>query len=115
MEDGKTAKLAVLEDNKTDIDTFVKHLAAYCNQYIMEIAKPIMEHAEDLYKDDSIVKLIDLWFEADRQYDHRRQSYLVQWFENKRNGYDWKPLKSYEWENDKRHAYRDALDALLVR
>ena len=112
----QTAKFPVFTDNTSEMNEFVLHLAAYCNQYVMEIAKPIMERAADLYSDPAIVKLVDLWFEADRQYSHKRQSYLVQWSQyNPDDEYSCEPIDSYKWADEKRQAYRMALDALLVR
>lgn len=111
-----TAEFPVFTDNTCDTEHFKTRLAAYCNQYIMEIAKPIMERCADLYTDPAIVKLVDLWFEADRQYNHKRQSYLVQWSQyNPDDECSFEPIDSYKWADEKRQAYRAALDALLVR
>lgn len=111
----QTARLAVLEEELTEKDCFVRHLAAYCSQYIMEIAKPVMEHASELYDDKAIVKLVNMWYEADREYEHKRRSYLVQWHSTKENGYGFQPVDSYKWTDEKRMAYRQTLDALLIR
>ena len=107
--------LLVLEDTDTDLDKFARHLAAYCSQYVMEIAKPIMEHTEELFEDKAIVRLVDMWYEADRQYAHRRESYLVQWYTGKANGYEFEPVSSYKWSDEERRAYGQTLRALLVR
>ena len=111
----QTARLAVLEETTTDLEHFTQHLAAYCSKYIMEVAKPIMERTEELFEDKAIVRLVDMWFEADREYEHKRQSYLVQWYTHKANGYGFDPVDSYKWVDEKRQAYRQTLDALLVR
>lgn len=110
-----TARLAVLEESTTDFDHFTKRLAAYCTKYIMEIAKPIMERTAELYEEKAIVKLVDLWYEADRQYESKRKSYLVQWYTNKANGYGFEPMEAYKWVKDERRAYDQALNALLIR
>ena len=110
------AKMTVLNYTKTDEENFKIRLATYCNAYVMEVAKPIMESWAALYEDDAIVRLVDLWFEADAQYEHRRRSYLVQWANyDPSDEYGIEPLDSYKWEDDKRKAYKTALDALLVR
>jgi len=111
----QTAKLAVLEETTTDLEHFTPRLAAYCSKYIMEIAKPIMERTNDLYADKAIVKLVDMWYEADREYEERRQNYLVDWFLHKASNYGFDPIDSYKWVDEKRKAYRQTLDALLIR
>ena len=113
-----TAKLNVLGNSEygTDFDEFRDHLAAYCNQYVMEIAKPIMEKSEELFADYAVVMLVNLWFETDRDYEAARRSYLVQWSQyNPDDKYSFKPSDLFEFDAKKRNAYRDALDALLVR
>lgn len=110
-----TANLTVLESEKTDLEHFIIHLAAFCNGYVMEIAKPIMEHSAELYEDAAIVKLVNLWFEADRSYNHKRQSYLIQWAKYTESDEDFPPYDAYKWIDTERKAYKDALYALLVK
>ena len=90
------ARLAVLEETTTDLEHFTQHLAAYCAKYIMEVAKPIMERTAELYEDKAIVRLVDMWFAADREYEHKRQSYLVQWYKSKANDYGFEPIDLYK-------------------
>ena len=111
-----TATFPVFNDNNPTYDEFRAQLAAYCNNYVMEVAKPIMESCEDLFTDAAIVKLVSLWFAADRQYSHKRQNYLVQWSQyNPDDANSFQPSSSYEWDDKERLAYRTALDSLLVR
>lgn len=110
-----TPKFQML-DNDTDLDTFRKHLAAFCHEYVMEIAQPIMLRCRELYEDSALVTLVDLWYEARTKYDERRKQYLVQWGEyDPADEYSTEPFDSYKWEKEKARAYKDALDALLVR
>ena len=104
-----------LLDYEPDHDNFTLHLAAWCSQWIMEIAQPIMEHADELEHDKALCMLLDKWFDADTKYRHSRNSYLVQYAHYKAEGYDFEPSKAYEWAYNERKAYNEALQSLLVR
>lgn len=115
-----TANLSVLNVNnlegkerKRNYELFRIRLASWCNQYIMEIAKPIMEHCSELYEDAAIRLLVKKWFDADVQYVHKRKSYLVQW--ESKDKYGFEPLDSYKWAKEERDAYNEALRALLIK
>lgn len=109
------ANFPVFNGEGSDFEHFTLHLAAYCNQYVMEVAKPIMEKSRELFEDKAIVYLVDKWFEADKAYDHKRQSYLVQWAQyDPEDEHGIEPYDGYKWEKRERDAYKVALDAIII-
>ena len=108
-----TAELPIFHNEKSDYRQFVRRLAAFASDYVMDVAKPIMDMAEELYKQDAVVLLLDKWFVSNERYRSRRRSYLMQWAGRDEDG--WDPIASYEWDDKDRETYRDALYALLVR
>ena len=114
-----TASLEVLNGEVLNIrcSKWRRHLATWCNQWVMEIAKPIMEHTQELYGDPAVRLLIERWYEADTKYRNQRRTYLVHWSElSEMEPEDrFEPLASYKWANEERQALNDALRALLIK
>lgn len=114
---------ATITETKTlpvyDIACDMKHfkfmLAEFCDSYVMEVARPIMQSADELFCDPAVVKLVELWYDANRRYHQARQQYLLQWSDyDPEDEFSLEPYEGYRWDDEKRKAFHDTLYALLV-
>lgn len=99
-------------DNNVTEDEFIARLAEFANQYVDDVALPIMCAAHELYESDAIVALVYRWYESSIEYKRGRIRHLVQMAD-----YDptFPPYQMGEWAKREANAYEESLRTLLIR
>lgn len=69
--------IPALDDETYPIRVFHEDLALWCDQYVDEVAFPIMRRANDLYEDHAIVALVCEWSRLKRQRNGQRLDALM--------------------------------------
>lgn len=105
--------IPMLDLEPTDRETFVSQLAEWANQYVWEVAEPVMRQWQALYADPAIVRLLDAWHASNEAYRGTRLAEMEACAKAAEDGGDWSapPVDPHQQEAG---AYGTALRALVI-